>query len=377
MTRTLAAAAALCLAAPPGIVRAGARRPDGADPPSGGGCRRRPPLTQPVMLMPAKPAADRLPRRPRAGRGTDPRLTAQLRDLTPPRRDRCHRAGEHAPAMPALPTAGAPATASERRPGIAGDGALPPPLPAPLAACPPASSADLAYGAFQRGLYLTAFDIALPRAEAGDAPPQTLLGVIYEGGYGVPQDFAKAVDWYELAADGGDREAQFALGMMYLEGRGVRADRAQGRRTTSRRPPSQGQVERDVQSRAALSRGHARPRDAHARPACCNARPPGGSPDAQYVLAQLYAIGDGVPRTRSRAAAAVRRRGPPEPRRRRRSNTPSACSTASASPRTRRPRSPGSSRAADLGNPIAQNRLARILADRHAACRPTRSAAAK
>jgi hypothetical protein len=60
---------------------------------------------------------------------------------------------------------------------------LAPPPPAP-------GGPDLAYGAFQRGFYHTAFDIAIKRAEAGDVPAQTLFGIIYEGGYGVPQDFA-------------------------------------------------------------------------------------------------------------------------------------------------------------------------------------------
>ena len=35
---------------------------------------------------------------------------------------------------------------------------------------------DYAYGAFQRGFFLTAFSLALERAKKGDAPAQTLLG---------------------------------------------------------------------------------------------------------------------------------------------------------------------------------------------------------
>ena len=55
---------------------------------------------------------------------------------------------------------------------------------------------DLAYGAFQRGFYLSAFGLAIPRAEAGDKAAQTLLGLIYVGGYGVPRDPVQAVVWY-------------------------------------------------------------------------------------------------------------------------------------------------------------------------------------
>ena len=61
-----------------------------------------------------------------------------------------------------------------------------------LAPPPPSSDGpDLAYGAFQRGFYLTAFQLALDRAEAGDVAAQTLIGLIYEGGYGVPQSYLR------------------------------------------------------------------------------------------------------------------------------------------------------------------------------------------
>ena len=38
---------------------------------------------------------------------------------------------------------------------------------------------DEAFGAFQRGYYLTALSLALPRAEKGDGAAQTLIGEIY------------------------------------------------------------------------------------------------------------------------------------------------------------------------------------------------------
>ena len=129
----------------------------------------------------------------------------------------------------------APAPVLLPRPGRRRRWATPNALP-DIAPPPPAPGGpDLAYGAFQRGFYLTAFDIAIERAQAGDVPAQTLIALIYEGGYGVPQDFAKAFEWFRLAADAGDREAQFALGMMYMQGRGV-ARTARSAPTTSRRP---------------------------------------------------------------------------------------------------------------------------------------------
>ena len=70
---------------------------------------------------------------------------------------------------------------------------------------------DEAYGAFQRGYYLTALKLALPRAKAGDHAAQTLIGEIYSNGFGVKRDEPLAASWYKKAADRGDREAIFAL----------------------------------------------------------------------------------------------------------------------------------------------------------------------
>ena len=63
-------------------------------------------------------------------------------------------------------------------------------------------------------------------AKKGDASAQTLVGLIYEGSYGVPSNLKEAANWYGLAAEAGNRDAQFALGKMYLDGRGVSADKA-------------------------------------------------------------------------------------------------------------------------------------------------------
>ena len=41
------------------------------------------------------------------------------------------------------------------------------------------------------------------------------LGVMYDNGDGVPQDYKEAVKWYRLAAEQGDASAQYNLGLMY------------------------------------------------------------------------------------------------------------------------------------------------------------------
>jgi TPR repeat protein len=85
---------------------------------------------------------------------------------------------------------------------------------------------DDAYGAFQRGFYLTALALALPRAEKADPAAQTLIAEIYAKGLGVAENVARASSWYALAAKNGDRMAAFELGLLYLNGNGVPKNRA-------------------------------------------------------------------------------------------------------------------------------------------------------
>jgi hypothetical protein len=63
-------------------------------------------------------------------------------------------------------------------------------------------------------------------AEQGYAPAQAGLGVLYDLGQGVSQDYQQALFWYAKAAEQGDSKAQNNLGFMYSEGKGVAQDRA-------------------------------------------------------------------------------------------------------------------------------------------------------
>ncbi len=85
--------------------------------------------------------------------------------------------------------------------------------------------ADEAFGAFQRGLYLTAFNLAKPQAEQGDAASQTLIAEIYARGLGVPADQKLAAQWYGKAAENGVTEAQFRYAALLLQGTYVKKDK--------------------------------------------------------------------------------------------------------------------------------------------------------
>lgn len=121
-----------------------------------------------------------------------------------------------------LGVSGAPAIAAENTPAAA-DGAASPPAATGQSAAP-----DLAYGAYQRGYYITAMQEAKKRlaANPNDSVAMTLIGVLYDQGFGVKLDHATAAHWYRLAADHGNREAIFALALAKLIGQGVPKDRA-------------------------------------------------------------------------------------------------------------------------------------------------------
>ena len=85
---------------------------------------------------------------------------------------------------------------------------------------------DEAYGAYQRGLFLTAMEKALPRAEKGDAAAQTLVAELLSNGLGVKRDEKGAAFWYEQGAKHGDDNAMLKYAMLLMEGRGVKQDKA-------------------------------------------------------------------------------------------------------------------------------------------------------
>lgn len=61
----------------------------------------------------------------------------------------------------------------------------------------------------------------LQRVERREAVVQYNLGVVYNTGEGVAQDYSEAAQWYRKAADQGFPPAQFNLGTLYSEGKGV------------------------------------------------------------------------------------------------------------------------------------------------------------
>jgi len=149
---------------------------------------------------------------------------------------------------------------------------------------------DAAYGAFQRGLYKTAYNLALPRAEQGDAAAQTLIAELLTRGLGVAADQETAAKWYAKAAQNGVPAAQFQYALMQADGKFVPKDTAGSLKlmkaaadagnTLAQFNLAQMYVQQD-RGPAGLSKAL----PYYERAATT------GLPDAQYAMAQIFASG--------------------------------------------------------------------------------------
>ncbi len=77
------------------------------------------------------------------------------------------------------------------------------------------------WAAYQRGEFDTAFWELMPLAGRGYAEAQFNIGLMYDKGHGLAQDYAEAAKWYRRAAEQGHAFAQSSLGIMYENGQGV------------------------------------------------------------------------------------------------------------------------------------------------------------
>jgi uncharacterized protein len=95
-----------------------------------------------------------------------------------------------------------------------------------IGAAPTAHADALARGtaAYSRGDYVRAARELSPLAQSGNARALGLLGFLYEHGFGEPQDYNAAADFYARGAVQGDPFAQAMLGLMYDKGHGVPLD---------------------------------------------------------------------------------------------------------------------------------------------------------
>ena len=87
-----------------------------------------------------------------------------------------------------------------------------------------ADSYEDAVSALGRKDFTLAVRLFRPLAEQGNLQAQVSLGRMYQGGYGVPQDYQEALKWFRKAAEQADAQAQSMLGGMYANGLGSPQD---------------------------------------------------------------------------------------------------------------------------------------------------------
>ncbi|MER8378501.1 tetratricopeptide repeat protein [Mesorhizobium sp. M1163] len=179
-----------------------------------------------------------------------------------------------------------------------------PPLPQPATTAPLPSAdtinpdrfgakpSDAAYGAFQRGLYKTAYNLAISRAQNGDPAAQTLVAEILSRGLGVPVDAAGAAKWYALAAEQGIPESQFQYALMLLDGRYVKKDEKEAYALMQAAAEAGNRL---AQFNFAQLMVEQEPGDAGIAKAVSyyERAAATGLADAQYAMAQVYANGAG------------------------------------------------------------------------------------
>ncbi len=221
----------------------------------------------------------------------------------------------------------------------------------------------MAYGAYQRGYFLTAFAEATRRVgEKNDARAMTLLGELYSNGFGVPLDERKAVQWYRLAADRGD--------LFNISRRAGLHDRAEAARLFAS-AAKLGHAAAAYDLGLLYLEGQQFPQDFSRAAELFRAAAQQGNSEAQYALATLYKDGKGVEKdpveaARLLAAAAI-------------AENPDALVEYAIALFNGTGVTKDESKAAALfrkaalrGSPIAQNRLARLLSvGQGAAANPT------
>ncbi|MGL4287947.1 MAG: tetratricopeptide repeat protein, partial [Phreatobacter sp.] len=163
---------------------------------------------------------------------------------------------------------------------------------------------DAAFGAYQRGQFLTAFREATQRVEAGPDPvSMTLLAELHANGLGVPRNDQRALGWYRLAADRGDRNAIFALAMMHVEGRAGQTRDPAAAKALFERAAALGHPAAGYNLGLLAFSGQGGQPDPIAAARWFQMAADLGNADAQYALAVLLKDGNGLPADPARAAA--------------------------------------------------------------------------
>lgn len=148
--------------------------------------------------------------------------------------------------------------------------------------------------AYRRGDYTAVMREVGSGAKAGPLD-SFFIALMYFRGDGVARDDARGLEFLKLSADGGYFAAQYLLGQRYLYGIGVPKDRGQA--MSYLLAASAGDDYRAVVLLKILEKGsRGEKKDREAITTAVKRQAKAGLPAAQFTLAFMYLVGDGVPK---------------------------------------------------------------------------------
>jgi TPR repeat protein len=131
-------------------------------------------------------------------------------------------------------------------------------------------------------------------AQQDDVTAERVLGVMYERGLGVPQDYSKALAWYRRAvASHSDARAENDLGHLYAHGWGVTQDLGAAL-SWYRKAAEQGYAEAEIHVGDAYAFGLGVALDYGQAMGWYQKAAAKGSGEAEYDIGTLYQNGEGV-----------------------------------------------------------------------------------
>jgi TPR repeat protein len=151
---------------------------------------------------------------------------------------------------------------------------------------------DDAYGAFQRGLYITALKLALERVKKGDGAAEMLAAEIYARGLGVPRDEKKAAELYKAAAERGIIAGKLQYALILLDGQFEKRDEDKAYELLKEAANAGNALAAFNFAQLALSRQPGPAGEKIATKYYLQAAGDGLA-DAQYAMARIYAAGEG------------------------------------------------------------------------------------
>jgi len=134
----------------------------------------------------------------------------------------------------------------------------------------------------------------IPKGNQGNAVAQFAVGLMYEIGQSVPQDYAEAMKWFRKAADQGNVDGQIGVGALYFDGHGVSQNYAEAMKWY-RKAADQGDSFAQLKVGVMYEKGQSVPQDYAEAVRWYRKAADQGDTRAEFMVGFSYIRGKGVP----------------------------------------------------------------------------------